>query len=209
MNPRRIEALADGIFAIVMTLLVLDIKVPQNIPTTSLLGSWPVIHALLPNYIGYVASFIILGVYWGAHHILFTKVKESTFNFMWLNLFFLLSVTFIPFSTSFLAAYPLNGLAQALYAADLIFAGAMMYGLLHYAVRRRNLVQDSVSQEFWVNATGKILLPPIVYFIALLASFWSAKACLALLVVGPLIYFVPIDSGLWHWLSGREHRLGR
>lgn len=207
MPTNRLEALADGIFAIVMTLLVLDIKVP-HLADPSIYHLWDLLKEIGPNLIAYMAGFIILAIYWTAHHFLFSKLKEISFYFIWLNVLFLLAISFIPFATAFLAAYPLGQLAQFVYAIDLINAGVMLYILLHYAVRRRDLVRpEGVSNEFWVNATGKILLPPFFYLLAIIVGFWSTQLSLAILLIGPLVYFIPIDTRLWGILSAREKRL--
>lgn len=199
MKPTRIEALADGIFAIVMTLLVLELHVPTH--QADLI---PELIALLPKLLSLIISFVILSVYWSSHHILFSYIKKSTFNFMWLNIIFLLFISLIPFSAALLGAYPFNPLAQVIYGIHLICCGLLVYSGWSYARRHDLVEQERISDELVRNARHKILLPPFLYSLGILTALFDVHLSLLFFILGPLIYFVPVDSSLWQFLVNKH-----
>src|ERR1700737_1299223 len=105
LSRNRIEALTDGVFAVAMTLLVLDIKVPelpQPMATDELLRQ---LLALWPKFLSYVISFVILGVYWVGHHVQLSFIRRADRPLLWINILFLLWVALVPFSTALLGEY--------------------------------------------------------------------------------------------------------
>ncbi len=202
MRPARIEALSDGIFAIVMTLLILELKVPilHNEPVTSL-GLLDALSHLWPKFLSYLTSFVILAIYWLSHHIQFGYIARTNFNHVWMNLIFLLFVTFIPFSTAFLGEYPTSVLAHFIYGLNLIACGCALYVSWHYAITENRLTDpNSISKTLEINARHKILLPPAIYFVAMVTSLVSPILSLIIFALGPILYFVPIDSHTWNFL---------
>ena len=105
LGKGRIEALTDGIFAVAMTLLVLDVKLPIEPADLDGPGLRAALLALLPKFESYVVSFIVLCVFWLGHHRLMHQVKEVDHKFLWLNLLFILFITVVPFATSLMGAY--------------------------------------------------------------------------------------------------------
>lgn len=205
MKPSRIEALSDGIFAIVMTLLVLDLKVPA-LESMELLSHsdllWQHLSALWPKFIAFIMSFIVIAIYWSSHHIQFTKITTSDINHMWLNTVFLLFVSLIPFSSALLGEYPFQQAAQSIYGLNLILCGTMMFASWAYAVREERLVESgSVSAELRLNARNKILLPPTLYLIGILLSLINTKISLIFFVLGPIIYFIPVTTHVWEFIT--------
>ncbi len=195
MKPERIATLADGIFAIAMTLLILDLHVPASEHLAAdLLGLWPKLLSL-------VISFLLLAIYWSSHHLLFARLEKSSFTFMWRNIRFLLVVTLVPFATSLLGEHPYAQSAQLVYGAVLIACALILYRCIYYAIKIEPLYTGEISLEFRRNVAGKVLIPPALYIIALLISFWRTDLTLALFVLAPLIYFVPIDSKTWTLLT--------
>jgi len=103
LSKTRIEALTDGIFAIAMTLMVFDIKVAP----VAHMDQWNLRHELIqlwPRFLAYVISFVMLGVYWVGHHNQYHYIRRTDRPFLWINIFFLMGVSLIPFSTSLLRA---------------------------------------------------------------------------------------------------------
>lgn len=204
MKPARIEALSDGIFAIVMTLLVLEL----HVPTVEVYQAGTVSSELLqalgllwPKFLSFVVSFILIGIYWTGHHIQFGFVKKANFNFIWLNMLFLLLISVIPFSTALLGEYPFAQISIIIYGLNLISAGLLLYGNWRYA-RTRDLIDASaISSELRRNARQKILLPPFMYFMAILASFVNTKVSLVLFILGPIVYFIPVTTRLWDTIT--------
>jgi uncharacterized membrane protein len=105
LGKGRIEALTDGIFAVAMTILVLDVRLPIEAAALDGAGLREALIALVPKFESYVVSFIVLCVFWLGHHRLMHQLKEVDHAFLWLNLLFILFITFVPFATSLMGAY--------------------------------------------------------------------------------------------------------
>lgn len=202
MKPARIEALADGVFAIVMTLLILEIGVPvvhesSHMNQDLVMG----LAALWPKLVSFVASFLVLGIYWGGHHLIFGQVKRITFHYMWLNLLFLLAVTFIPFSTALLGEYPFQPIAQIIYGLNLIIAGLLLHAVWRVALRIDLVDHAVISHEMRRNARNKILLPSLIYAIGIALVFWNPTISIAAFILGPILYLLPVDTRLWKLIT--------
>ena len=139
---KRLEALADGVFAIVMTLLVLELTIPiisehhTNAEITrELLDLWP-------KFLSYFLSFLILGVYWIIHHYIFENIKLYDSTLAWLNILFLLFVSLIPFTTSLMGEYFLERTPTLLYGIQLLSMFLLGFSLFTYSTSNLRLVND-------------------------------------------------------------------
>src|SRR6266576_3689985 len=103
-EKNRIEALIDGIFAVALTLLVLDIKLPENVPYPTNEALWSRLVELQRHFVIYVITFVVIGIYWVAHHVQFHYVRYTDRRLIWINMVFLLLISFLPFSTNLVAA---------------------------------------------------------------------------------------------------------
>jgi uncharacterized membrane protein len=168
MNKNRLEAFSDGVFAIVITLLVLDIRIPEEeyskLPEL-LLG-------LLPRVISYAMSFAIIGIYWVGHHQSFQLINKTDGGFLWLNILLLLFVSFIPFPTSLMGRYPMQSLPIFIYGANLICTNATAFAMLIYLKKHPHLsshtnVRAHINKHFPVY-----LVINGSYVIAMIAGFF-------------------------------------
>lgn len=142
-NILRIETLSDGVFAIAITILVLDIRVPirENVVyEKDLLIEFS---KLVPKLLTYFLSFITLGLFWTAHSTQFHFIKKSDRNLNWINLSFLLSVTLIPFTTAFLSEFITFKLSVAIYWANLFFLGITLSWILIYSDKHNYFGENS------------------------------------------------------------------
>jgi uncharacterized membrane protein len=144
LTKTRIEALADGIFAIAMTLMVFDIKLPAG---TTPLGLRHELTRLWPRFLAYAISFIMLGVYWVGHHNQYHYIRRTDRAFLWINIFFLMGISLVPFSTGLLGQYSGERTALILYGLNLIMAGGLLYGHWSYATRHYRLVERQIPPE--------------------------------------------------------------
>jgi len=153
LTKGRIEALADGIFAVAMTLLVLDIKSPTNrkFETTSDLIAYIV--TLEHSFAMYAISFFVLAIFWIAHHLLFHIVRHADRRMLWLNIAFLLLVTFVPFSTDLLGDQGHLLLPVVVYGANLLALGTLLALQLRYLVKHSPLatvdLTPMVVKQMW------------------------------------------------------------
>src|SRR5262245_27599586 len=114
LSKARIEALTDGVFAIAMTLLIFGVKVPVITPVTEKALRHELIQ-LWPSILTYAISFVMLGIYWVGHHNQYHYIQRTDRIFLWINIFFLMCVSSIPFSTSLLGQYPTERTALTIY----------------------------------------------------------------------------------------------
>jgi uncharacterized membrane protein len=202
LSRNRIEALTDGVFAVAMTLLVLDIKVPElqaseaaNLPLKLL--------ALWPRLLSYVISFVILGVYWVGHHIQLSFIRRADRPLLWINVLFLLWVALVPFSTALLGEYSKTRVAIAVYGANLIAIGLTLALHWWYATAESRHVDPDLHPDLVRGGMKRTLMAPVVYVIAIALSFVRAELSLILYALVPLLYILAGKIDI-HW--GDRHR---
>lgn len=128
MKKQRLEAFSDGVFAIVITLLILDIRIPEVQPT----ALRPALVHMLPQILTYIMSFFIVGLYWHLHHQVAAEIKLIDGAFIWLNLVWLLFVSVLPFPTALLGRYPLQPIPLTIYGINLILVNVTGFVILVY-----------------------------------------------------------------------------
>jgi len=128
LNKQRLEAFSDGVFAIVITLLILDIRIP-NVPPTALPAA---LVSILPQVLTYIMSFFVVGLYWHLHHQVAAQIKLIDEAFIWLNLIWLLFVSMLPFPTALLGRYPLQPIPLTIYGINLILVNVTGFVILVY-----------------------------------------------------------------------------
>ena len=175
LTTQRIEAFSDGVFAIAITLLVLEIKVPQlhnAEDDANSLGS--TLLNLYPSYFGYVFSFLMIGIYWANHHYIFNIYKRSDHFFVLLNIFFLMSIAFLPFPTAILAEYLTDPqwrqTAIVLYAAGLFLPAFSWLLMWLYASHNHRLLDKNLDKRFIAHLTRKYAASVVLYFSTIMLS---------------------------------------
>ena len=188
----RIEAFSDGVFAIALTLLVLDIQVPQNLPSGTRL-----IDALLkqwPAYVAYVTSFATISIMWINHHRLFKLIKRSDHLLMVFNSMLLLGVTFVPFPTALLADYfgqPDERVAAVIYSGTSIVIAVLFNVLWRYASYHNRLL-DRQSTPVAIEAINRSYVAgPLLYSLAFVLAFFSVAASLVIIIGLALFFALP------------------
>jgi uncharacterized membrane protein len=161
----RLLALSDGIIAIAITLLVLEITVPEVPASTPASVVWPLIFEQWPEYIGYVLSFLVIGLYWTLHRRIFVHIEAHDQGIVWLNLFFLLLVAFVPYGTSVFSTYP-NRLGVSFIAAVLALTGLSLAALWIYASRKQLIEEGIASRAVRIQA-ARFLASPFVFTVSI------------------------------------------
>jgi uncharacterized membrane protein len=181
----RVEALSDGLFSVAMTLLVLDIRVPDVVhPGADLAAA---LQDLLPRIGIYIASFVIVGYAWIWHHLTFAMIERSTRILMWINLILLLAVGFLPFSTALIAKYPEARASTLIYGANILWFSVMLNILLMYAVRER-LVSEKFDAATVRASQLRGYLQTALTIVAILAGLVFPWVGIASFVVIPIFY---------------------
>lgn len=191
LGKNRIEALSDGVFAIAMTLLVLEIHVPDLPANASNLQLAPALLHLWPKFLSYTVSFLSLGVYWIGHHNMYHVIRRSDRVLLWLNLLFFLFAAFLPFSTSVLNDFRQTQVAPLLFGANLTAIGWVLYLQWAYASTQPQMFVDFMTPEYRSAIHFRFLAIPVVATVAMLVCFWSAEILLAVYAVLLPFYMIP------------------
>lgn len=192
----RIEAFSDGVFAIAITLLILEIKVPPHESIHSIGSLWISLFQLWPSYFALVLSFGIILVSWVNHHYLFNTLDKSSRGFLYANGFLLLTITFMPFSTALLAEYIGTEYAKpaiALYCFGGVVNSFGWILLLHAVLRPKLLIHHSVDVEVIHRISRTTKYGMVVYTFATVLAFWFPVAAL---IINLLLWIVWITLSI-------------
>ena len=183
---------SDAVFAIAITLLVLDIHVPE-IPERLVDEQLPGrLLALWPKYLSYVVSFLVILMFWMGHHIVFRAIKRYDRALIWLNSLFLMCIAFLPFPTSLLGEYGNTQVAVALYAASVAVARLMLTAVWWYASSGHRLLDESFPASTITDYRIRGLAISLVFLISIGISFFSVSAATyswLLLIVADTVLF--------------------
>ncbi len=189
MEKNRLEAFSDGVIAIIITIMVLELKVPEHvadkIPHTAELAD---LKEKLPVFFSYVLSFIYVGIYWNNHHHMFHATRHVTGGILWANLHLLFWLSLFPFSTAWVGANHLAPTPVAVYAFVLLMAGVAYYILERAIIRQQG--NDSILAQA-VGNRWKENLSPLCYLAAIPLAFVSPWISIGLFIFVALLWLVP------------------
>src|SRR5437660_1066263 len=200
MPKGRVETLADGVFAIAMTLLAFNLQPPNIPPDGHSAALQAAVIAMLPQFKTYVISFLVIGIYWISHHFQFHYVRRANRTLLWLNILFLMAVAILPFSTAVLGRYEHYQSAIVLYSVNLLLVGLVNAIHWAYVTHRRRLVAPDLSAEVVRLTMARILIAPLVAVLCIGISYFN--------VVGAVNFYYAILV-LYLLLARRAHRLAR
>ena len=199
----RLNAFSDGVIAIAITLLVLEIKVPEQIPPGGLSALLP---DLLPKLAGHVISFVVLGIYWVGHHNMFMHIKRHDRTLLWLNILFLLCAASMPFVAGLVTHHADDRLAIVSYGGLLVITGLVLDAIWWYASHQRRLVGPSIDPALVAFVHRKVLAGPLLYLVAIGVTFLSISLAKYAFALVALLQIVPSPLDHYHHkeLDGRE-----
>ena len=181
MGKGRLEAFSDGVFAIIITIMVLEMKVPHGIDAAAL-------RPLLPVFLSYVLSYVNLGIYWNNHHHMLHATQRIDGGIMWANLHLLFWLSLFPFVTGWMGENHVAPLPTALYGVVMLMA-AISYWLLQARIVRRHGRDSLLATAIGADWKGK--LSPVLYLSAIPLAFVHQGISIALYVIVALIWFFP------------------
>ena len=192
MNKARIEALSDGVFSIVMTLLIIDIRVPPMTAPNSVQELWGLLLFLWPLFRSFYFSFAILGMYWITHHALFHMfVRQANRPLTYINIVFLAFISLVPFSAHLVGQYPYNELAIAVYGGNIILIGSVHYLMFHWAVNDNAIRHEAIDPKTIQQATIRLLLPPGFSLLGIVISPFSPSLSFVLFAFPIVFNIIP------------------
>lgn len=203
LGTNRIEAFSDGVFAVAITLLVLNLQVPQLAASVVSRELPHTLFELWPKLLSYALSFVIVGIYWVGHHNTFHYIIQSDRILLWINLLLMMCIVFIPFPTALIGQYPEQQISVVIYASTLVITGLVLQLLWWYATSSKHLVDREIDPYLVQRATRRNVTAPLIYLLAIGISFLSVEASLIVFILVPLLYILPgrIDR---HWMQRRS-----
>lgn len=193
MGKSRMEAFSDGVIAILITIMVLEMKVPHGESLETLVP-------LIPVFLSYVLSFVYLGIYWNNHHHMLHACNKVTGPILWANLHLLFWLSLIPFATGWMGENHFGAVPSALYGV-VLFMAAIAYWILQQLIIKAQGPDSLLKKAVGGDWKGK--LSPVAYILAIPLAFWSQWISLGLYVLAALIWLVP-DRRIEHVLAGKE-----
>jgi len=181
MGKGRLEAFSDGVIAVIITIMVLEMKVPHGTDVAALLP-------LIPVFLTYVLSFVFVGIYWNNHHHMLHAVQHVTGGGLWANLHLLFWLSLIPFVTGWMSENHFEALPVAIYGAVLFMCGVAYY------IFERILVRNHGADSPLSRALGaeiKEIASVAIYAVAIPLAFWQPMAACALYVVVAIMWLCP------------------
>ena len=191
ISTSRIEAFSDGVFAIVITLLAFQFKVPKFTSEASLQQNFQELLKLSPHFIGFIFSFLFVAVFWVNHHQLFHTLKEANRKLLWYNIHLLFWITIIPFPTAMVGDHPDIPLAAMSLAFVLMMASLAAYIVRRYSYFKASLVDESLSIDSIKDGLNKNLAAIILNFAAILIALYSVKICYIIFIVVLALFIIP------------------
>lgn len=182
MTTNRLEAFSDGVIAIIVTIMVLELRAPSQ-PT------WPALLKVAPVFLSYGLSFLVAAIMWVNHHHLIHAVREVTARLLWSNLNLLFWMSLIPFVTDFLGKNYRQPMAVVLYGLDLALCGSSFY-LLRMELVRQDQANPNLA-EYHATMQRKNAFSAALYFLSVPLAYVSVYASFFIFVLIPALYFLP------------------
>ncbi|HTL81726.1 MAG TPA: TMEM175 family protein [Bacteroidia bacterium] len=195
MNKSRLETFSDGVFSIVITLLVLNIA----IPTITHYDALPVtLIQLWPKFLAYIMSFALIGLYWIGHHFYFDRIKLVDGNFVGLNMLLLLLISVMPFPTALLGQFPYGPLPLTIYGINLIVVNLLSFFMLMYLYRHKHLTNEHFKDEFYKLQLPLFFWINLIYAIGIVFAFIYPS-------VSYVLYIVNLVMGIKIYVKRMNH----
>jgi uncharacterized membrane protein len=188
-DPARVLALSDGVFAIIITLLVLEVHVPELTQGHTLNEA---LAELRPSLVAFVISFILAGMYWVGHRDLFALIRRTDRGLVWLNILYLLPLCLLPFGAGLIGRYDQEPVALRIYGLLLVLIAAMRVVIWLYATNRPHLLWQRLDANQRRAGLVLNLYPGLIYLLAFLVAKTAPGISLLIYAALPVLYFLSI-----------------
>lgn len=198
MNHSRLDQLSDSIFAIVMTILVFQIRLPMLYGEVSNGVLWNEITTLVPLLLSYVLSFALLFTYWRAHHFFISVyAKNVDLTLTNINAIFFMLISLVPFSASLLGGFSTNELSIIIFGAHIILIGLTLYWMRSYVFYSESIKNPEIPKREVLGSTVRTLAPVIFALIAMPIAFFSIKLSLILFTLAVIFNLTSFSTKLF------------
>jgi len=186
----RLEALGDGIFGVAMTILVIELALPQ-MKGNSMGDFLNALQQMWRPFMCYAISFVVLGIMWFGHRMMFEYIAKTNRYFIFLGVLFYMMICLVPFSTRFLAQQTFTWPAILVYGLNLSVCNLTLFAQWSYGINRPSLMERELPGEVRKEAKILFLLSPVVYSVAIILSFFVPVTSIIIYVVTPILYLIP------------------
>ena len=190
MAAGRLEALGDGIFSVAMTVLVIELKIP-SVQGNSLKDLLHGLYETRQELFCYFISFVVLGIMWFGHRMVFEYISRTNRYFIFLGVLFYMAVCLVPFSARFLAANTLRWYAILMYGLNLSACNLALYAQWVYGIHRPSLHARVLPKQVKKVAQVLFLISPIMYTVAIVFSFYAPLVSIIIYFITPILYLLP------------------
>jgi uncharacterized membrane protein len=204
-EKNRMEALIDGIFAVALTLLVLDIKLPEDVAYATNEQLWNRLVQLERHFVIYAISFIVIGIYWVAHHVQFHYVRYTDRRLIWINMLFLLLISFLPFATDLVGDHEDLVLPCEIYGVTLLLLSAISYIHLRYLSRHPHLATAELTPLAVRLLKRRIALFAVVPALSMLIALYNTRLALVAYALILTAHFLPGRIDEFHATHTPDH----
>jgi uncharacterized membrane protein len=192
LRLNRIEAFSDGVFAIIVTLLVLELKVPSLHDHRSVSELGHQLIGLFPMFLSWLISFIIVCKFWLNHHHILGLARHANYGMVWLNAIFLMFQSFVPFPTAMMGEYPTNPLAVSMFGVVMAFNTLLFIALHSYILR--NLIKPDLVSSQDPHVIRKSFVGVVSYLTGAASAWFSVHVAFLLYMLTPLFFITPPQS---------------
>lgn len=207
MSHTRLDQLSDGIFAIVMTILVFELKVPAIWGPIDNLSLWFEIKQLLPLFLSYILSFALLFTYWRAHHFFISIYAKNVDSMLTnINALFFMLVSLVPFSTSLLGEFSNNELSIIVFGVHIILIGLTLYWMRRYVLYSDHIKNPEISRREIRGSTIRTLVPVVVALVAIPLAFFSIELSLTLFTLAVIFNLSSYSNRLFEDILKTSHK---
>lgn len=197
LGTTRLEAFSDGVIAIIITIMVLQLKLPDLNRDSSTADIMKHLTNLLPYLITYAFSFMMIGIFWTNHHHMFHLLEKADIHLLWQNFIFLFLLSLIPFATSIVGSNPFIAISPAVYGSVMLLTTLSFTIMRHYSIRKhllhkdedKNLTRDLINVS--LKARKKAIAATLIYLIAIPLAYVNIYIAYACFIIPPIIFFIP------------------
>ena len=190
MTKNRLEAFSDGMFAIIITLLILELKVP-HLQTNSAHDFFHSMKELLPKFLSFIFTFFLLSIFWVNHHNILHKIEIVDVTLLWLNIAFLFFSSLFPFIAAFIGDYPLNPYVVALYPLNMLCAGLVLRKLWKYAFVETHLAPTTLTETEKKQELRKHEFSAYINLVLVILCFIWLPVTLIIIMLMPFFFVYP------------------
>jgi len=200
-STTRLEAFSDGVFAIAITLLILEVKIPRHEDLIQHGGLYSYLIQLWPSYLSYILSFIVIGIYWSNHHWLFGFIKRTDHVLNMLHIIFLMAIAFFPFASAilgdFIASDEYRNAAVTAFCIGNFLPVPPILAVYLYAVNNHRLVDARLSSGFIRTQAYKLLMGVVFTGVSIAVSFYYPMISMGMVVFIFLLFLIPPDKPVY------------